>query len=249
MDGKNMLIYGFQPIMEAMDSGREIEKILILKTMHPSRSNEVKRKASGLKIPFQFVPLEKLNRLTRQNHQGLVAFTSAVTYAPIEQIIPRLFESGKTPLILILDKVTDVRNLGSIARSAECAGVDALLFPSQGSAMINADAVKTSAGALTKLDISRVSNLKETIQFLKDSGITIVAASEKASALFYEVDFTMPVAIIMGSEGKGVSDEYLKMCDKTASIAMVGEIRSLNVSVAAGIFLFEAVRQRQSAVE
>jgi 23S rRNA (guanosine2251-2'-O)-methyltransferase len=248
MAEKNMLIYGFQPIIEAMDSGREIEKILILKTIHPAKLNEIKRKATSLKVPFQYVPMEKLNRLTRQNHQGLVAFTSAVTYAPIEQIIPRLFESGRIPLILILDKVTDVRNLGSIARTAECAGVDALLFPSHGSAMINADAVKTSAGALTRLEISRVSNLKETLQFLKESGVTIVAASEKASSLFYEIDFTIPVAIIMGSEEKGVSAEYLKLCDKTARIEMMGKTQSLNVSVAAGIFLFEAVRQRQTGM-
>jgi 23S rRNA (guanosine2251-2'-O)-methyltransferase len=242
---KNILIYGFQPIMEAMNAGREIEKILILKTIHPAKSNEIMRMASGLKIPFQFVPLEKLNRLTKQNHQGLVAYTSPVDYAPIEQIVPRIFESGKTPFILILDKVTDVRNLGSIARSAECAGVDVILFPSQGSAMINADAIKTSAGALTKMDVSRVSNLKETIRYLKESGITVVGATEKATQHYFEPDFTVPVAIIMGSEDKGVSEEYLKLCDHKAKIQMVGEIQSLNVAVAAGIFMFEAVRQRQ----
>jgi 23S rRNA (guanosine2251-2'-O)-methyltransferase len=245
---KNILIYGFQPIMEAMNAGREIEKILILKTVHPSKSNEIKRLATSLKIPFQFVPIEKLNRLTPQNHQGLVAYTSPVAYAPIEEIVPRVFESGKTPFILILDKVTDVRNLGSIARTAECAGVDAILFPSQGSAMINADAIKTSAGALTKIDVSRVSNLKDAIRYLKESGISIIGATEKASQHYFEMDFKIPVAVIMGSEDKGISEEYLKLCDHKAKIQMVGEIQSLNVSVAAGIFLFEAVRQRLEGV-
>jgi 23S rRNA (guanosine2251-2'-O)-methyltransferase len=243
---KNTLIYGFQPVMEAMDSGHEIEKILILKTIHPSKLFEIRKIASTMKIPFQFVPKEKLNRLTRHNHQGIIAITSPVAYAPLEQIIPGLFESGKTPLLLVLDRVTDVRNLGSIARTAECSGVDAIIFPSHGSAMINADAMKTSAGALTKLDISRVPDLKKAMRYLKESGISIVGASEKASRHYFEVDFRIPVAIVMGSEDKGIAEEYIKLCDETAKIQLAGEIQSLNVAVAAGIFLFEAVKQRMT---
>ena len=164
---KTEIIYGYYPVMEAIDQGKEIEKLFILKTLRSSNANDLKRAAGENKIPFQYVPKEKLDRLTRQNHQGVVAVISPVSYIDIETFLPSIFESGKTPLLLILDKITDVRNLGSIARSAECAGVDAIVTPSRGSAMINADAVKTSAGALNKIPVSRNSNLKETIQFLK----------------------------------------------------------------------------------
>ncbi len=241
---KNTIIYGFQPVMEAIDAGRDIEKLFLLSNLHPGKLKELKKAATILKIPFQFVPKEKLNRLTRQNHQGVVAFVSPINYAKVENIIPGLYEAGQTPFLLILDKVTDVRNLGSIARTAECAGVHAIILPSRGSALINSDAIKTSAGALNKLDVCRVPNLKETIVFLKDSGIKVVAASEKAEKAVYETEFKKPVAVIMGSEEKGVSEAYLELCDDVVSIPMLGETQSLNVSVAAGIILFEVVKQR-----
>ncbi|MCB2220491.1 MAG: 23S rRNA (guanosine(2251)-2'-O)-methyltransferase RlmB [Bacteroidetes bacterium] len=230
--------------MEAMNAGREIEKIFLLNNLHPAKLADLKKAATMLKIPFQFVPKEKLNRLTRQNHQGVVAFVSPITYARVEDLIPGLYESGKTPFLLILDKITDVRNLGSIARTAECAGVHAIILPSRGSALINADALKTSAGALNNLDVCRVPNLKETIQFLKNSGIAMIAATEKAKKNVYQVDLKKPVAVIMGSEEKGVSEAYLELCDEMVKIPMMGETQSLNVSVATGIVLFEAVKQR-----
>jgi len=232
--------------MEAIDAGREIEKLFLLSNLHPGKLRDLKKAATILKIPFQFVPKEKLNRLTRQNHQGVVAFVSPIEYGKIDNIVPGLYEAGKVPFLLILDKVTDVRNLGSIARTAECAGVQAIILPSHGSAMINADAIKTSAGALNKLDVCRVPNLKETIAYLKESGIKVVAASEKAQKSVYQTDFKKPVAVIMGSEEKGVSEAYLELCNEIVSIPMLGETQSLNVSVATGIILFEGVKQRVS---
>lgn len=244
---KTDLIYGINPVLEAMKAGKEIEKLFILNSMQQFKANEIKKIATELNIPFQYVPKEKLNKLTRQNHQGLIAIASPVSYVDIETFLPGLYESGKTPFLLMLDKITDVRNIGSIARSAECAGVDAIILPSRGTALLNADAVKTSAGALTKLPICRNSNLKETIRFLKESGLTIIAASEKVEKYYDEADYNGPVAIIMGSEEKGVSEEYLKLCDEVVKIPIIGEIESLNVSVATGIVLFEAVRQRMKS--
>lgn len=243
---KTDIIYGLNPITEAIKAGKEIEKIFILKSMLPHKAAEIKKAAIEFKIPFQFVPKEKLNRFTRQNHQGIVAIVSPVSYTNIETLLPTLFETGKAPFILILDKITDVRNLGSIARSAECAGVDAIIIPSHGSAMINADAVKTSAGALNKIPVCRNSNLKETIIYLKDSGLQIVAATEKAEKNYYNIDFSKPSALILGSEEKGVSGEYLKLCDAVVKIPLIGEIQSLNVSVAGGIIMFEVVKQRKN---
>jgi 23S rRNA (guanosine2251-2'-O)-methyltransferase len=244
---KSEIIYGYNPIVEAIRSGKEIEKIFVLKSMLAGRANPLISMANRNKIPFQFVPKEKLNKLTRQNHQGVVAIISQVSYVNIETLLPGLFESGNAPLLLVLDKITDVRNLGSIARSAECAGADAIVIPARGSAMVNSDAVKTSSGALTKIPLCRQDNLLETIIYLKNSGITLIGASEKAEQLFYHADFNQPVAVILGSEDTGISNEYLKMCDVTVKIPLKGDIGSLNVAVAAGIILFEAVRQRNQS--
>ena len=241
---KTEIIYGYNPVLEAIKDGKEIEKLFLLSNMQQYRANEIKHFAGEFKIPFQYVPKEKLNRFTRQNHQGVVAIISPISYVEIETFLPSIFESGKIPFLLVLDKITDVRNLGSIARSAECAGVDTIILPSRGSAMINADAVKTSAGALNKIPVSRNSNLKETILFLKNSGLQIVGASEKSEIYHYNIDFKEPLAIIMGSEDKGISEEYLKLCDKTVNIPMAGSVQSLNVSVATGIILFEVVKHR-----
>jgi 23S rRNA (guanosine2251-2'-O)-methyltransferase len=241
---KSNFIYGFNPVIEAINAGKEIEKLFILKTMQQFRTAELINLATQHKIPFQFVPKEKLNRLTRQNHQGVVAMVSAVSFVNIETLLPTLFETGKAPFLIILDKVTDVRNLGSIARSAECAGVDAIVIPSRGSAMVNADAVKTSSGALNNIPLCREDNLKQTILFLKNCGFTMIGATEKAELNYFQIDFNKPVAIIMGSEETGISEEYLKLCDQTAKIPMVGSVQSLNVSVAAGILMFEVLKQR-----
>jgi 23S rRNA (guanosine2251-2'-O)-methyltransferase len=195
-------------------------------------------------VPFQAVPTEKLNRVTRKNHQGVISYISPISYHSIEDVLPSLYEAGKTPLLLILDRVTDVRNFGAIARTAECAGVDAIIIPSRGGALISADAVKTSTGALHKIPVCREDNLKTTIEFLTNSGVQIVGCTEKTDDLLYSVDLTLPTAIIMGSEENGISPEYLKRCDARAKIPMAGTIGSLNVSVSAGILLYEVIRQR-----
>ena len=238
------IIYGIHPVIEALRAGREIEKILLQHNLRSEIVRDLMQLINQAEVPFQSVPVEKLNRLGEMNHQGVVAFMSEVSYMPIENVLPGIFESGRTPLLLILDRITDVRNVGAIVRTAECAGVDAIIVPSRGSAQLNADAVKTSAGALHRVSLCRSPNLKETITFLKQSGITVIAATEHAAELYHKVDFTAPLAIIMGSEEDGVSPEYLKLADAQVKIPLMGEIASLNVSVAAGILLFETLRQR-----
>ena len=241
---KETYIYGIWPAVEAIKSGKELDKIFLQNGLKGDGFRELFGLIKELEIPFQFVPIEKLNRLSRQNHQGVISFVSEITYQRIEDLVPFAFEQGRIPLFLILDRVTDVRNVGSIARTAECAGVDGLIIPSRGSAQINSDAIKTSAGALYKLPVVRAQNVKETILYLKNSGLTILAASEKTEKEYTQVDYNRPLAIIMGSEGEGISDEYLKLTDEELRIPLLGEIESLNVSVASGVILFEAIRQR-----
>ena len=201
-------------------------------------------------MPFQFVPAEKLdiicqkNRLRSVSHQGVLAFVSAITYHDLTQVIPFVFEKSETPLILVLDEITDVRNFGAIARTAECAGVHAIIIPKKGSAQINTDAVKTSAGALNHIPVCRVDSLKSTIQFLKDSGLQIIACTEKAVENIQNINYTVPSAIVLGSEESGISTEIIKAADHLVKIPLFGKIASLNVSVATGIILYEAIRQR-----
>lgn len=193
---------------------------------------------------MQKVPGERLDRYTRKNHQGVIALVSSITYQNIEDIIPFLYESSKVPLILILDGITDVRNFGAIARTAEVAGVDAIVIPAKGSVSVSADAVKTSAGALLKIPVCKVNNLNQSVRFLKDSGLTIVAATEKAATNYTQADFQKPVAIIMGAEDVGISDENIKISDTLVKLPQVGTIASLNVSVASGVLIYEVLRQR-----
>ncbi|RLD62735.1 MAG: 23S rRNA (guanosine(2251)-2'-O)-methyltransferase RlmB [Bacteroidetes bacterium] len=243
---KEDFIYGTHPIQEAFDSGKEIDKLLVQKGLHGDAIRDLIHKAKQTETPYQFVPIEKLNRVTRKNHQGIIAFVSQVEYQQLEQVLPMVYENGETPLILLLDRITDIRNIGAIARTAECTGVHAIVVPAQNSARINADAVKSSAGAILRIPIVRSFNLKDSIKYLKDSGLQIFAANEKSTSVYDEVNYTVPAAIIMGSEEDGVSGEYLKLCDETVQIPMVGEIASLNVSVAAGVMLFEVLKQRRS---
>ena len=241
---KDKMVYGVRPVIEALQAGKEIEKVLVVTGLRSELFPEMRKLLNEKDIPMQYVPMEKLNRVTRQNHQGVIAFVSPIVYEDYEQIIPALFDIGRNPLVLILDRITDVRNFGAIARTAECAGVDAIIVPSRGSALMGADAVKTSAGALFKIPVCRSVNLKDTIDYIKACGLQIVAATEKATDYHFQIDLTLPTAIMLGSEEDGVSPEYLKRCDQRVRIPMVGEIESLNVSVAAGIILFEAVKQR-----
>ncbi|UKJ05945.1 23S rRNA (guanosine(2251)-2'-O)-methyltransferase RlmB [Solitalea lacus] len=241
----NELIFGIRAVIEAITAGKEIESLFIQKGLAGNLYAELRLVIAEYDVPFQFVPIEKLNRLTTKNHQGVVAFISPISYQKTEQIVPEIYAQGKTPLLLILDRVTDVRNFGAIVRTAECLGVDAVIVPARGSAQVNPDAIKTSAGALFRVPICREMKLKETLEFLKDSGLQLVACTEKTDNLLTEVDYTGPTAIIMGSEEDGISPEYMKYCDARAKIPMLGEIASLNVSVSAGIILYEAVRQRK----
>ena len=237
-------IFGIRAIIEAIEAGKTIDKLFIQKGLHNDLFAELWKLVRLKRINYKHVPLEKINRLTRKNHQGVFAFISPVDFHNIEDVVPTLYEEGKNPLILVLDRITDVRNFGAIARTAECAGVDAILIPEQNAAAINADAVKTSAGALHKITVCRTWNLKLALQFIKDSGIQLVACTEKTQDMMYKPDYTPPTAIIMGSEEDGVSPEFLKMCDARAKIPMSGKISSLNVSVATGVILYEVIRQR-----
>lgn len=238
------LIFGIRAVIEAISAGKEIDKIIIQKGLSNQLYSELRKAIKDLDIPIQIVPPEKINRITSKNHQGVLAFVSQITYYEVEDLLADVFEKGKTPLVLILDRITDVRNFGAIARSADCAGVDFIVIPSRGAAQINADAVKTSAGALNRMKVCRVDNLKNSIEYLKESGLQIIACHEKTTSYHFNADLTKPSAIIMGSEENGISNEYLKRSDMQVKIPMVGNIASLNVSVATGIILFEAVKQR-----
>ncbi len=238
------IVYGFRPILEAIDNGKTIDKVLFQKGLKGDLFKHLFIQVREHKIPFQYVPVEKINRITRNNHQGVLAFVSAIEYQSIFDILPTVFEEGRTPFILMLDKITDVRNIGAITRSAECAGVDAVVLPLKGGAQLNEDAVKSSAGAIFKIPICRHSNLIEVIRYLKDSGLQVVAVTEKAEQLHYEKDFKTPTCLIMGNEYEGIAWDYQRECDDAVRIPMVGTINSLNVSVATGIVLFEVVKQR-----
>ena len=237
-------IFGIRAIIEAVNAGKTIDKLFIQKGLHNDLFAELWKLVRLKRINYKHVPLEKINRLTRKNHQGVFAFISPIDFHNIEDVVPSLYEQGKNPLILVLDRITDVRNFGAIARTAECAGVDAIIIPEQNAAAINADAIKTSAGALHKITVCRTWNLKLAIQFMKESGIQLVGCTEKTQDMMYKPDYTPPTAIIMGSEENGVSIEFLKMCDARAKIPLAGKIASLNVSVATGVILHEAIRQR-----
>jgi len=240
----NSVIYGIRPVIEAIKSGKEIDKLFIQKGLRGDLFRELSILTKKKEIPFQVVPIEKLNRITKKNHQGVICYISAVTYQKIEDILPGLYEDGKVPLLLILDRITDVRNMGAVVRTAECAGVNAVIIPSKGGAQINEDAYKTSAGALNKIPVCRHFNLKTVIEYLKESGVKIISASEKSDKLYYQTDMTGPLAIIMGSEQDGVSQEYINRSNALVKIPIAGEIESLNVSVAAGIIIYEVIRQR-----
>jgi len=237
-------IYGIRPVLEAIESGKSIDKVFIQKGLHGDLFKDFFIKVRHHKIPFQYVPVEKINKITRGNHQGVVAFLSAIEYQSIFDIVPTIFEEGRTPFIVMLDKVTDVRNIGAIARSAECAGVDAIVLPLKGGAQLNEDAVKTSSGALLRLPVCRHSNLVEVINFLKESGIEVIGVYERAEKMYFSKDFTKPLCIIMGNEYEGIAWDYLRECNDSIKIPMMGTIESLNVSVATGIVLFEVVKQR-----
>lgn len=239
-------VYGMRPVIEAIAAGKEADKIMMQQGLKGELVPELRRLINEHNIPFQYVPVEKLNRLIRGNHQGVVCFISPIAFQPVENLLLNVYERGETPLFVILDRITDVRNMGAIARTAACAGAHGLIVPEKGGAPVNGDAMKASAGALSMIPVHRSANLKNTLDYLKQSGLKIVAASEKGSKHYHEADLTGPLAVIMGSEEDGVSGEYLRRCDEVLKIPLRGPIESLNVSVAAGILLFEAVKQQMN---
>lgn len=242
-------IFGIRPVMEAMEAGKSIDKILIKRELTGDLAKELMDMARRFGIYCQKVPLEKLNRITAKNHQGVIAIISPIRYHELENVVIGLYEEGKTPLGMILDGVTDARNFGAIARSCECAGADFIVIPERGSASATSDAVRASAGALFHLPVCRVRDCTAAVKILQENGYKIVGASEKGARNYTDVDFTVPVAVVMGAEDVGISNDVIRKCDDLAAIPIKGKVGSLNVSVAAGIFLYEAVRQRSLTSE
>ena len=240
----NQQVYGIRAVMEAIDGGKEIESLFVQRGLSGPLFQELKQLLRDHDIGYQQVPVEKLNRMTGKNHQGVIAVISPITYQRVEDVVPMIYERGEVPLLLILDGITDVRNLGAIARTAECVGAHALIVPKKGSAEINPDAIKTSAGALFKINVCREDSLSRTARFLQESGIQLIACTEKTESSIYQLDYTAPTALILGSEEHGISDDLIRMSDHLARIPMAGTIASLNVSVSAGVVLYEALRQR-----
>lgn len=237
-------IFGTRAVIEAIKAGREIEKIYIQSGLNNDLIKELINTAATHKAPYSFIPQVKLDRLSNKNHQGVVCVLSAVQYVPLENIIDKCYSEGREPFFLIVDRVTDVRNFGALARTSECAQVDAMIIADKGNAPITGDAMKTSAGALNHLPVCRVKDMKKTFQLLKDNGIQIIACTEKATNTIYQIDLNTPIAIILGSEEDGISPQMLKDADHLAKIPLMGSIESLNVSVAAGIVVYEKIRQR-----
>ncbi|WP_420576260.1 23S rRNA (guanosine(2251)-2'-O)-methyltransferase RlmB [Ekhidna sp.] len=244
MNKKSNIIYGIRTVIEAVKSGQHLERVFIQKNLKSDLYRELMLELHQTTTPISKVPVERINKFTKKNHQGVVALISPVQYHNLEHLVPQLFEEGKNPLILVLDEITDVRNFGAIARTAECLGVHGLVIPSKGGAQINEDAVKTSAGAFNYLPVCREENLRDAVKYLHESGINVVACSEKTDNTLDQMNFTIPTAIIMGSEDQGISQELIDLANEVAKVPMSGSIESLNVGVATGMALYEVQRQR-----
>ena len=241
---KDEYIFGIRAVIEAIESGKDIDKVLIKKDLKSELAAELFAKMKEYSIVGQRVPVDRINRITKKNHQGVVAILSAITFASLDNVVPELYEKGETPLVVILDGITDVRNFGAIARTCECAGVNAIVISERNSAGVNGDAVKTSAGALLHIPVCREKSTLNAVKYLKDSVFQIFGATEKGAVNYTKIDYSVPTAIVMGAEDVGISVDILKICDSYAAIPQFGHISSLNVSVAAGILIYEAVRQR-----
>ncbi|MBQ5747736.1 MAG: 23S rRNA (guanosine(2251)-2'-O)-methyltransferase RlmB [Bacteroidales bacterium] len=242
---KSYYLYGMHPVTEAVLSGKSIEKVVFKQGLEGPQFRNLMALLKEKDVPCQFVPAERLNKIDKGGRsQGVVAYMAQIDYTPFEEAVENAFRKSEAPVFVMLDGVSDVRNLGAIARTAECAGVSAIILPAKGGAAINAEAIKVSAGALLRIDTCKTQNLRIPIYYLKERGFQVVAATEKTDSLIYEADFKQPTVIVMGSEGKGISDSVMKLCDAKVKIPMHGEIESLNVSVATSIILFEVVRQR-----
>ncbi|MFK7000651.1 23S rRNA (guanosine(2251)-2'-O)-methyltransferase RlmB [Flavobacterium oreochromis] len=242
---KDNQIFGIRAILEAIQAKKEIDKVFIQKETQGELMQELLKALKKNNINFSYVPVEKLNRLTSNNHQGAVATIAPISFVSLENLIESILIKKKNPLLLILDQLSDARNFGAIIRTAECTGVDGIIIQKQGSAPVNGDTVKTSAGAIFNIPICKVDHIKDAVFFLQGSGIKTIAATEKTDHNIYDIDLNQPLAIIMGSEDRGVNPSILKIVDEKAKLPMYGTISSLNVSVACGAFLYETVRQRQ----
>jgi 23S rRNA (guanosine2251-2'-O)-methyltransferase len=241
---KSNIIIGRQPLIESIGSGRAIDKILLQKNASGEAIAGIRELARKHNIPVQVVPIEKLNSISRANHQGVIAFAALVQYLDLQQVIDHVVGKGETPLFVILDGVTDVRNIGGIARTAVCCGAQALIIPDKGVGALNEEALKSSAGALEKIHVCRVNSLMKAVDDLHLNGIRVLASEMKAPKHLHETDFREPVAVVMGSEDKGVYPALMKTCDEVFKIPMAGNFESLNVSVATGMILYEAMKQR-----
>lgn len=236
------LIYGLWPVVEAIKEGKEINKILIQKGLEGNAFSELRKTLKGSTIPLQMVPSQKMDKLVKAKHQGVIAIISPVKYRKLDELVPFLLNLKENPKILVLDHITDVRNFGAIARTAECTGYDAIVVPAKGAALVTPDAIRTSAGALFKIPVSKVDNLRDTLDYLSDNEISIYVCTEKTDTLIHDCDFEGPIAIVMGAEDKGVSKDLINRSHYQCKIPMQGEIASLNVAVAAGIIMYETVR-------
>ena len=238
-------IFGIRAIIEAINANETIDKVFLQKGLKGELFTELETVLRKNAINSSYVPVEKLNRLTKGNHQGAVAQISPIAFHDMETLVMNVIESGKTPLFLLLDQLSDVRNFGAIIRTAECTGVDGIIIQKKGGAPVNGDTIKTSAGAVFKIPICKVDHIKDAVFYMQASGIKVIAATEKTKDTLYDVSFVEPCAIIMGSEGRGINPSTLKVVDAKAKLPLLGDIESLNVSVACGAFLYEVVRQRR----
>ncbi|RIA10522.1 23S rRNA (guanosine2251-2'-O)-methyltransferase [Flavobacteriaceae bacterium MAR_2010_72] len=237
-------IFGIRAIIEAIKSGENIDKLFLQKGLKGDLFSELEQLIRQERLNASYVPVEKLNKLSNKNHQGAVAQIAPITFYDLENLVLNVMESGKTPLFLLLDQLSDVRNFGAIIRTAECTGVSGIIIQKKGGAPVNGDTVKTSAGAIFKIPICKVDHIKDAVFYMQASGIKVIAATEKTDSFIYDVSFKEPCAIIMGSEGRGINPSVLNIVDEKAKLPILGEIESLNVSVACGAFLYEVVRQR-----
>ncbi|MDD3003549.1 23S rRNA (guanosine(2251)-2'-O)-methyltransferase RlmB [Flavobacterium sp.] len=241
---KEHQIFGIRAIIEAIQAGKEVDKVFLQKDAQGELMKDLLKVMKRNNINFTYVPVEKLNRLTPNNHQGAVATIAPISFYEIENLVETILEKNNNPLFLVLDQISDARNFGAIIRTAECTGVDGIIVQKSGAAPVNGDTVKTSAGAVFNIPICRVEHIKDAIFFLQSSGIKTIAATEKTDQNIYDLSLNEPIAIIMGSEDRGINPSVLKIVDEKAKLPMYGTIGSLNVSVACGAFLYEAVRQR-----
>jgi len=242
---ENEMVFGIRAVIEAIDAGKAIDKIMLRRDMSSALGRELLARLQGTQTAVQKVPVEKLNQFTDKNHQGVIAFLSPIEFTPLDMLLPTLFEQGKTPFLVVLDGITDMRNFGAIARTCVCAGADAIVMATRGSVAINGDAIKTSAGALYHLPVCKVENLQTALQLIRDSGLAVVAATEHTTTNYTDIDLTQPVALLLGSEEKGIYEPNLRLATHQVRIPMTDTLESLNVSVAAGVMIYEVVRQRK----